>query len=292
MGPVGDVVLVATLREEVAFRDGRRKAGRVPVFVAVLISRHGVEAVVRTEDMISAGDGLVVVVVAGIRGRNKVLLQAGSIRRRIETQDLLGHRTDAALGNHVSSERISDIGTGAAGLYAAAAGFSSLVADVAAVRIENLNAKLAEMLPVAEIDHRYIADFAERRDLAPALLAIKDEVFVFADRSAGDAAELVLVMRALLGADLVVLRQIGVHDPVAEIFEHVTVPIVGAGLQSGIDHTAREASVLGAVGVGHDFELLHRFDIGRELPCAVLVADGSAVEQELAGARASAIEDR
>src|SRR6266498_5707144 len=54
------------------------------------------------------------------------------------------------------------------------------------------------------------------------------------------------------------------------------------------DHASAETSVRRVISVGHHLELLHRFDVGRDLPCAVIVADRGAVEQKeiLSGSRA------
>jgi len=47
------------------------------------------------------------------------------------------------------------------------------VASVAGVGIEDQNVVIGEVLAVAEVERRNVADLAERSDLAPAFLAVK-----------------------------------------------------------------------------------------------------------------------
>src|SRR4051794_1328283 len=63
-------------------------------------------------------------------------------------------------------------------------------------------------------------------------------------------------------------------------------PVIAAALERGVHYAAAEPSIRGIVGVGHDLEFLHSLDVGRELPRAVVIADGSSVQEEeiLAGA--------
>ena len=52
----------------------------------------------------------------------------------------------------------------------------------------------------------------------------------------------------------------------------------------------RKSSERRIVGVGHHLEFLHRFDVGRETPAAVVARDRRAVQQEQVAALAGAVD--
>ena len=97
------------------------------------------------------------------------------------------------------------------------------------------------------------------------------------------------IAEAAAGALPVVLGGVGIEDVVAPVIEQRSVPLIGAGLDGGIDVTAAGTPVLGVVGIHHHFEFLDGFDVGSDVPGAVVGGDGRAVEEELVGASAAAV---
>ena len=98
-------------------------------------------------------------------------------------------------------------------------------------------------------------------DLAQAGVGAEEERLVLADGAAEGAAELVAVQRR--GGERE--PRIGVQVVVAEELEQRAVKLVAAGARDDVDHAAGEASVFGAVAVGHHAELFHRVGIGRDV---------------------------
>ena len=59
--------------------------------------------------------------------------------------------------------------------------------------------------------------------------------------------------------------RVGIEVCVAQKLEQRTVNLIGAGLREDVDDTAREASELGVIVVGHDAELFHGIGIRRDV---------------------------
>src|SRR5260370_14118492 len=127
---------------------------------------------------------------------------------------------------------------------------------------------------------RNVRRCGETYDLSPTLEAPKDKILLFTDRPAHNSAKLVLVVRLQRATDKIVLKIISVKNSVPEILKDIPMPVARAGLHRSVDYAATEAPVLRVVGVGHHFEFLDGLHIGGQLPRAVVVTYGSAVQQE------------
>src|SRR5215475_336218 len=122
------------------------------------------------------------------------------------------------------------------------------------------------MLAVPQQRRHSARKSGERNHLLPTFEAREDEVLIFANRTAQDSAELVLVVVVLGTMSKVALKTVRVENPVPPIFEDVAMPIIGAGFEGRVDHAAAEPPVCRVVGVCLHLEFLHRLDVRRKLP--------------------------
>src|SRR5262249_559650 len=157
-------------------------------------------------------------------------------------------------------------------------------------RVVDLVSQVSEMYAVTQQRWRNARKGGESNSLPPTFKAEEDEILILADRSSHDSAELVLVVLGLGSVNQIVLKSIGVENLVAEVVEDVTVPILGAALNGGVDHAAAEAAIGGVIGICHYLEFFHRPDVGRKLPGAAVVADRRAVQQKEVLTRTSAVD--
>src|SRR6202012_846304 len=94
---------------------------------------------------------------------------------------------------------------------------------------------------------------SERGDLAEAVIGEEVKEFVLDERTAGAAAELLLLLDGL-GEVIVGLAEgvEGVERGIAEVVEEVAVEVVAAGFGDGVYLTAGGLAEFGAVGGGSD----------------------------------------
>ena len=276
--------MIGALRGDVAALGRRFEAVVVAEFLPVLEGNQAVEPVAVVEDVIPSPHGLVVAVAAQRVGPEIVVLQLSEVvvGGGEQRQNVLPDRADPAGGNAVVRERIANVLHSAGTLVGGGA-------EAGGEGIEDADSEVGEVLAVADEGGRNAGDQREGHDLAPAFLAEEEEVLVLADGAAGYPAELMLVVEAArLGAG-VVLERVGVQDAVAPVVEDVAMPFFATGFERGVDGASAGTSELGVVGVGLHLEFLDSFDVGGDLPTAE-GADRSAVQEELVGAGASAVD--
>src|SRR5258705_4643001 len=92
--------------------------------------------------------------------------------------------------------------------------------------VVDLVSQIVEVLAVSQQNRRGARQGGESNPLSPAFEADEQEVLVLANRTAAGSTELVLVMLVFWGASKVVLKVIGIEDPVAEVVEQRSVPVI------------------------------------------------------------------
>ena len=123
----------------------------------------------------------------------------------------------------------------------------------------------------------------------------EEENLVALERAADGASDLLLAVVRLEGEESVG----GAERTVAEVVERGAVQVIGAGFGDDVDDGAAGASLLGAVGIGGDAELLHDFGgelVGSAIASASLGEEGvvvvAAIDQEAVLESANAAEGK
>ena len=246
----------------------------------------GAEAIAVAKKMIPMGDPLIVVIAAVVGGGDIVGGESGNVRLRIQRQNGLPDRADAAGWNLIARELRAYIGAEARHSP------KGVDADHARVRGKRIvDAKVvAGELSGAQIGRRGVEHSGIRDNLPEAFVAEEDPVLVFLDRSAERRSELIGAVVPLGRADSIVLGCVGVKDGVVEILEQLPVPLIRARLERSDDRAAAGPPELRIVSVDHDLKLLDRVDARRKEPSAG-DAHRRAVHEELVGSLSPAVND-
>ena len=111
MCPIGHVVLIGALREDLSLAGGRRKPIIIAELKTVLIGKESVESVILAEIVVPSAHRLVVVIAAGVPCSEEVLRQSAEIAVGfwIVTKNFRADRADAAGRNFVVREEIPDV---------------------------------------------------------------------------------------------------------------------------------------------------------------------------------------
>src|ERR1700722_15497935 len=262
---------------------GRTEAVGRPVLKAVKFRKQHVELVALVEDVVPPADRLVVPIAALVVRVEGIVIQvtyplSASVWAGNILQNVLRHRADSALGNHVAGERVAPV----SGPVRTAAWLRSHVAaEVGGEGIVNRDAIIAPVRATAQIEGDGSRSRAgERNGFLVTLVTQEHEIVVLAHRAADGAAELVDFHAAFGLAGHVGLEVIRVEHTVAQIVVKRAVPDIRTRLDGGVYCAAGFMTQGGVISGSNSLELLDCIDAGGEVPLAAVIADDDSIHRE------------